>query len=337
MYKITNRRFVYRTTRKTPMKKVLYIGPDIDTATDGNIVSGVFELFGKFEHISKYVYLVDSRKMEDSEFFPEFDADLVVVMGTPWLWDNFQYSIKYKHLLQCFNFHPRAKKLFAGIGTCVDLGAEKSGVLKTPPERYGIRKLFSNAKVMVRDSLSLDFLKNAGIEGIFLNCPSYYLTNPNPIEYKYPVLFYVDPLNTISHEYWRRNPDKLAEYNNIVQTFYHKYSPKVFCARIENVESANNLGFKDVEVVPTLSRCQEICAEGSFFLSGRVHCGVPAYRLGKPVGILPIDSRAQTLTDFGCQAIKTVDDLKYFENINPRPASIMSVDFYHEIIKEMLK
>lgn len=319
------------------MKRVLFMNQSY-SPTDGIIFHGVLDLFKKFRIKQKRIYFRDNELMSPEEFFPEFDADLIVIAGTPWLGHFIQGFPKFENAKTCFKAHPDAKRLFLGIGTSIFLNENKQTVLDQPFCSEILRELFEDSIITARDTLTKEILNDLNIDSKLLPCPAYYLSNPFPrstSKNEYPVLFYIDPLRMCSQEYWRNNEKELERYNEIVLAFYNNYKPKVFCALPHEPELAKNLGIDNVEVLRDYNHTLKVCAEGSFFLSARVHCAIPSFNLGKPTGIIPMDSRHLTLTDFGCKAIKTPSDTDYF-NIAEVNNYISSRKEYEGLIKKVL-
>src|SRR5690606_36925395 len=119
-----------------------------------------------------YFKLRDSVKQTK---FCENEYDLVVVAGTPWLWDSFQNSNKWKNLVGLLNSLPKAKRIFLGIGSCVDLDVmsnSKTTVLRTPNEIKEMQNIYMNSKVFVRDNYASLVFLNAGVPHTIQYCPS---------------------------------------------------------------------------------------------------------------------------------------------------------------------
>ncbi len=285
---------------------LLLVGANPYNPTDGVIVAGVHNILKKAlgTYTYRYVIINDNNEMLVASFKPNERFDAVVVCGTPWLWDSFQKSVKYRNLKKGFSAHPKAKKVFLGIGSCVDLQVNDEDILHREEEQQAIKDLYKDAIVFVRGPLALSALQKAGIEATLAPCPAYFCFEDNYAGFEHHTLIWCDPLQTISKGYWQRNPLALTAYKGLVADYYVKFKPEVYCAFANEVESAVAIGLPAPTVLYSVDHTLEVAKKSIYTLSGRVHCAVPMYALGKPTGIIPIDSRAYVLTEFGCPAVK---------------------------------
>lgn len=282
--------------------KILMIGPDQHNSTDGVIVAGITNLlrqaFGEYD--SDYVFLDDHSIMTAVALRGFTRYDLVIVCGTPWLWDNFQKSIKFRNLLVCFERHHKTPKIFLGAGSCVPLGMFSSNILETEGEQEGIRKLFNynNTTVVVRDSLAKDRLDKAGVGSHQLRCPSFFCYGDLDVSTpsNRAVLIWADPTKTISAEGWT-DEARLKEYCATMKAFYDEHKPQVLCALESERDLAVKIGLPRPLILKGVRHTLEIMAGVGRVLSGRVHCAIPAYVEGAKTELIPLDSRALTLTE----------------------------------------
>jgi hypothetical protein len=294
------------------MKNFLLIGADENNSTDGVIVQGIRHLlndsFGLIQ--SSYVFIDDHKDMSTQEFHPEQHFDAVIVCGTPWLWDSFQITPKYRNMQLAFKTHQEAKKVFLGVGSCLNLKDVTMAILERPDEQKAMQNTYGDAYVVVRDKLAQHKLQLAGVQSTLLPCPAYwcYGMNPAPGYNNYNVLIWTDPKKTISHGDWC-SPEKLAGYYEVVKKYIQVYHPLIFCAKEEDIQGALDIGLTSPMVLRSWEDTLELMGNSGFVLSGRVHCAVPAYVKGAAVGLLPIDSRSGVLSDFGCPLIVNPDDL----------------------------
>lgn len=289
------------------MKEILVIGPNKDNAGDGVIFDGIKNLLG----LPYDYFVLDDHNSQDYIKTKEYDE--IVIAGTPWLWNNFQHSHKYINLHNVLKIHRDTKTIFMGIGACLNLTPEISSALETPEEIKGMKDLFENAEVIVRDHLAKEKLDKVGIKNEYKKCPSYYAKYFDIGENKENILFYHEPLLSISYQWWGENNQKLEEYYEICKIFYKKYNPKVYLIYDKEKEAAEKLGFNVEKTIRSSQEVGEILKTANKVLSGRVHCAVPALAHGKQVGLLPIDTRCYTFSDFGGKLINNVKDLEWYE------------------------
>lgn len=273
---------------------ILFVGADKTNPTDGVIVKGIYNLVEKaypgFK--SEYIFLDDHNEMSISSIYPMNNFDLIIVCGTPWLWDSFQKSVKYSNLKFIFHIHDKAKRLFMGIGTCVNLEDVSSEILRRKDEIQGMKDLFNDSTVIVRDELSRELLSDAKIESTLLPCPAYFCYNDfNFTTKKDNISIWCDPRKTISKSNWV-DEKKYKDYCNTFLAFNDFYNPKVYCAFPEEVESAVKIGLPEPTILYTFQDTMDIMMTGDNVLSGRVHCAVPAFSAGCNTTLVPIDSRA---------------------------------------------
>ena len=290
---------------------------DSDTATDGIIFAGIKNILGgidenvwsspiigteEFDHQS-----VDTSDLEVAQFRPDEKFDMVLIPGTPWLWDSFQKSHKYRNLIRMIDAHPEAKKVFFGIGTALNMNVG-GDVLSRPDEKGAMVRMAKDALVIVRDGIAKHKLLQAGVNCHHLPCPAYFCYGPEfkePTSFNDNVLIWYNPLTGISKGYWGRNPELFQNYLKMVKRFVDEYSPKVYTvlnchtAYAEDQKHLNSIGVTEFDILKTSSDTKSVMENANIVMSGRVHCSVPAYVQGKAVSLLRIDSRANVLTDFG--------------------------------------
>lgn len=308
---------------------------DTESSTDGAIISGIKKLlryvFDDFEVksvIPNKTIEFKGKKIKICEFF-KFDEndityemlykddefDLIIVPGTPWIWDQFYKSPKYRNLIKLIEIHKNTPIIFFGIGSCVSKGNISS--LFRPEEQKHIRYLFSKGMVIVRDSLTYSALTNAGVDAYLLPCPSFFAAEKIRNKNNSISFVFLDPLTTITAIDWI---EKKYQYENLKNTI-EKVMEEIFKNNGKNyiaIHSKKNLE-KSINYIKTYSLdiIEDIyqtikLAENSLLITMRVHCGAFAHSSQTKTAIIPIDSRALTLTDFGCFEINSFEDFKYF-------------------------
>jgi len=280
---------------------ILLIGPAETNSTDGVIVKGIKYLLNRsYPNCDiTYKFLIDIIPQTPNDFNVGTQYDIVVVCGTPWLWDSFQNTDKFKNLKMAFNNHPEAKKLFMGIGTCLHLKDADSDILERPNEVTAMHEVYDNATVIVRDHLALAKLTKAGIKAALLPCPAYYAYGdevPTAIK-QYNVLIYQDPTESISKGDWQ-DQSKLNDYYAVMHQFRDAYNALVYCANPSDLPGAEANGFTPISVLNTVEETLELMRFAKHVLSGRVHNAVPAIVQGADTKLMALDTRSYVVTDF---------------------------------------
>lgn len=290
---------------------ILMIGPNRNNATDGVIIRGIEYLLNRNYHNIYITYreLNDIVPQGRADFYEALDFDLIVIAGTPWLWDSFQNSIKWQNLLVCLlDAHPQSKRLFMGIGSCLTLYNNDPNILCRPEEQAAMRSIYNSSTVIVRDSIAFLKLAEAGIKSHFLPCPAYFCygdedlyLRPNPEKLHDKdgnnILIWTDPKQTISSSDWP-DSEKLTEYHQTCLDFYHEFNPKVYCALPSEIPAAIKIGLPAPILLSKTDDTLNLMRTANRVLSGRVHCAVPAIAQGALVNLMAIDTRAYVVIDF---------------------------------------
>ncbi|MEW6012588.1 MAG: polysaccharide pyruvyl transferase family protein [Elusimicrobiota bacterium] len=306
---------------------------DTDSATDGVIFKGIENLFKivfkdfEFKSVIKTENLkvrdefvriarfdeFDERELGEDKFYPNEIFAAVVVPGTPWIWDQFYKSVKYKNLIKMIEIHRYAPVIFLGIGSCVSKGNEES--IMREEEKKEINNLFSKGAVVCRDSLAYLALSNANVEANFLPCPSYFAYDGENFEderYGNELSFiYFDPYDSISSISWKDKKEDYEKFCEIVKNIKKKDNVKIYSA-INSGDSEIVNKYSKFILLRNSSDTINLIKNSKKLISVRVHCTAAAYANGVDSAVIPIDSRAKTLTDFGCFEINNLEDLEYF-------------------------
>ena len=319
------------------------------TATDGIIANGATNIlkhvFGEYEIkvANEPPGKFDLEDLPDACFYPAEKFDAIIILGTPWLWDQFYKSKKYRNLMRLFKLHKNTPRVYMGVGSCLLLNDNGVDILTRKSEAKNIRNMMSGPINIVRDRLAKDALDAVGVKSCLLPCPSYFCYGLEPIEpikSDKNILIWYNPLTGISNCYWK-NKKELNRYTAIIKDFYNAYKPEVYCAvnmpshYDEDLIWAKKLGLPNPVILKDYEHTKKVIMGAGKVLSGRVHCSVPAFVQGKPIGILPIDSRARVLTDFGCQAI--VNNLKPFRSMEFKKRDFSKYLKEYEIMLSAIK
>ena len=272
--------------------RILLYGEDRNRATDGNIVQGTeFLLKLKYPNaIIDYIQFQDFYVVAPEYFNSHIKYDKVVLCGTPWIWDKFYLSTKYRNWLTLKAAHPEASIIMLGIGSCLNLDDIKSSLVREDTDIPFLKELTVGATVVVRDTLAHDILSNAGVHSILLPCPSFWCTIKWAPKTK-NLLIWCDPRQSISKCGWANDEEYNAYCEKFVD-FYYKYNPNVYCVHENEKASAVMAGLPEPMLLGNLDESHEIIRNSEYVLSGRVHCAVPAWVSGAITEIVAIDSRA---------------------------------------------
>lgn len=283
--------------------RALLIGADQHNPTDGQIVRGTkYLLSKKYTNIEfDYVFIDDHKDMRPEDFNSSTSYDLLVVCGTPWIWDHFWNTAKYRNQLLARKTHPKAKVILMGIGTCMNISAIGSPLLTREKERSKLREMCEGVTVIVRDSIAKSLLDNAGVSSQHLPCPAFWTFVPEAPFSILPdcnLLVWYDPRFGVSNGDWT-DKEKLKTYCRRFVNFHKKYPDcAVRCAKPEDVQGALELGLPKPEVFSGHEQAIAAIFQSNNVISGRVHNAVPAVRLAGNVELVAVDSRSQTFEDF---------------------------------------
>lgn len=306
---------------------------DTDSATDGVIFKGIENLFkivfkefefksvirtenlkvrDQFIRIARFDEF-DEKELDEDRFYPGEVFDAVIVPGTPWIWDQFHKSVKYKNLINMIETHRYAPVIFLGIGSCVSKGNE--GAIMREEEKKEINNLFSKGSVVCRDSLAYLALSNANVESNFLPCPSYFAYDgedfKNHSDSRDLSFVYFDPYDSISAISWKDKKEDYDRFLEIAENIKKKDNVKIYSA-INSSDKKIIDKYSEFILLKNSSDTISLIKNSKKLISVRVHCTAAAYANGIDSAVIPIDSRAKTLTDFGCFEINNLEDLEYF-------------------------
>jgi hypothetical protein len=315
--------------------KLLLIGADENNSRDGVIVEGTKRLISRI--VQKYdchYHLLNDHITENDDFFLKNQFTHIIICGTPWLWDQFHVSVKYKNLINILDNQISNKILFCGVGSCIGLQHIDSDLCEDDLHQEGIRNLFLRGTVICRDDLIHKKLEKAGVASNFLPCPSmfFYLNKEIHIKNNENILIWCDPEKLISNCDWNEE-EKLNGFYNLCKKFIEMYDSKVYCAEEHDIQKACDIGLPKPILLKTWKETLHLMSYANYVLSGRVHCAVPAFVLGKPTSIIPFDSRHKVLSDFGCPV--SVDE----NNIIFSQTSIDTTNYlndYDQILQKFL-
>lgn len=274
--------------------KILGIGANRFNPRDGVICSGITQILG--QDFSQYVMIRDTAEQQLDDFLPNEQFDYLIYCGTPWLWDQMQFSPKYRNTMLAISAHPEAKVIFMGIGSCLYLNDIDSQIMRRESDQKMLRSTFAGTTVIVRDILAKEILDKAGVVASLLPCPSYF-NKLKPSTKECNVMFYHAPRTGISSGYWSN--ERLEEYRDKFRAFNRNHNPQIVVCEKEEIEIAQELFQKPVHLISTPQETFQWCEKADKVLSGRVHNAVPAQLAGAEVELVPVDSRYLTIQPLG--------------------------------------
>jgi len=290
---------------------------------------------------------------EIDTYVSEYDwgeIDLVVLAGSPWLWDACERSIKYKLILDALKRYPNAKKIGLGLGSCFskechyNIAYEEASkyFLNTDLAKLTLHNIYSHFDyLLVRDYFAKQIFDMIEINSIYTYDTSAYAYNfigPKKNKGDKKVLFFYDPSKGISQKHLDFTPTKYVEYQ---LEWAKTNNADIYVNNTADKATLNNLGincFFSVDLNFLSHKFQEY----DKMLSGRIHMAVLGFLSGIPnIIVLPVDSRFMTILKLGIKvhwigkawsyhSEKIIED-KIWEKIKKEEAIIV------KNLKEILK
>jgi len=232
---------------------------------------------------------------------------LLIVCGTPWLWDRCEESRKYADLSYLVEAMPRATKIALGIGACLPLMSDPSLLIGAPSTLCRLRELWRLfALITVRDSFAGSILRAAGVETLALPCPSVVAgermaarmqaehaeRNPAIVVYLPQIGISRDALpRAFVDDYLAAQIDFAAASNVDVAC--------ILPAEAEWVAKALRRPLAQVSVLADRESIYRYVAHRPLLVTGRIHVAIPAFMAGTRCCLLPVDSRYRTAEEVG--------------------------------------
>jgi len=231
--------------------------------------------------------------------------DLIVVCGTPWIWDQCTKSIKYQELMTLLNQSDKPK-IGMGLGSCFPLEMNFKAKLRIKsrvPNLDYVLGFFDY--VFVRDKLAAKICKTMAKKAKLLCCPSVFakeFINFLPLREKNDLVFFYAPQFGLSGGVLNNNFVK--HYIDLQVDYARKYQAKVICINEDEFELANSIGL-NVKLFKTPSELASELSGAKTLLSGRVHGCMFTVGACIPAALLPVDTRFLTYRYCGGKIIMT--------------------------------
>lgn len=310
--------------------KVLYFHPVGTSINVGDDITylGSIELIkaaiGAHEIINYFAEL-ESEYNEYLALQAVSQADLIVLSGTPWLWDMCHVSEKYNILKRILSFSNKPK-IALGIGSSYPLNHYPI----TLPQIKDIWNMFNF--ISTRDPIASAALTDAGVESYNSFCTSAYAPIYNEAQWHLdtrPTVVYYDISTGIAKDVVR--PWMQKAYNKFLLKVISQYNAKVITITEAEQETLSNIGIESF----TPKTPQEVAVSligSQFVLSGRIHTAIPSAMQGIPTYIMPVDSRWLTTIPFGILPI-----FKENYSSDPRFASVTKPNLREQVVNEKEK
>lgn len=294
------------------MKQINYITiqPDSNTVTDGQIMAGIEYILRTNPEI-KFNKLKALNVDSNQDWFHELplkqDVNLILVCGTPFMWHDFQHSVKIKNTIDIIQHYTNVKVIFIGIGACIELDhMDSGGILESNNETRCLTHLYNNKNLVItRDVLAYKKLKRIQLNSALLPDPSLWainlFTEAVPDQFKFvpnqktqSTQVWYDPLIGISSVYWHRNPIQLQQYYQRYLNFKDPMK-SVYCKTLAERDSAVRILNLEPQIWANPLAVHLTLSKTKRLQTGRVHIALPALSHDIPeIELIPIDSRYLT-------------------------------------------
>lgn len=228
----------------------------------------------------------------DGKHIPLIDADVAVVIGTPWLWDHCWQSEKYQHL-DSFHRHSASKRIALGVGA----------------DDEALRWWRQYRGIICRDHLALRFFSKIAPTRN-LPCPSLFAAQAagiHPSPSRGEVLIYC-ALDTASSGRYLTD-DQMGQ----IQEMQFKLIAQGTAVVTMTQEDRKRFEKTFNRLVPCLSdpiTLLKYLSEFKTVISARVHGCMAGLSFGLEAKIIPIDTRAYTAMQVGAVPIVTWPDME---------------------------
>lgn len=250
--------------------------------------------FGTFS--CKHTVLRDNSTNHPDDFHPDEKFDLIIQLGSPFVWHRMHLSRKWKNMHTAMFLHPQTPVVMMGVGSCFNLGT----TIEFSPD--DIKDIYGQSRVttITRDNIAQASLSRAGVYSTCLPCPAFF-SHQQTGHLKSPAIVWYDPRLGLSSSSWKDS----MQFTSYVERFrqFHAENPSaaIYTINQSEIDSARRLGLFEgsgIELILDTRHNVDCMSRVSKLLSGRVHCAVPAFIAGADVELIPIDTRHRTLEDW---------------------------------------
>lgn len=251
----------------------------------------------------------------DSMELPEHN--LLVLCGTPWIWDQCTKSAKYGDLVKVLSLSD-APKIAAGIGTCFPLGFDCNTIEQAHTFMPGLENIFSAfSSITVRDKFAQKICELVKLRSNLLCCPAVFANEYlHPLTHKpdKDILFFYAPQFGLSRSIL--SEDFTRHYIDLQVDYATSNSAEVLCINPHEAQAVEKMGLKP-DLLTSPEQVGERLLAARTLLSGRVHGCMFTAGLDISAALLPVDTRYMTYRYCGGKIIMSdqvskvgSDDLK---------------------------
>lgn len=287
--------------------RILYIHPiDSGNAGDKVILAGCRSLLDEAFGFHESIYCSIEKGEKDDSYLEEFEKehfDLLVVSGTPWIWDMCEKSKKYGVLSRMVLMAEakKAKMIALGIGSCFPLATNTllnhfTGNHKEET-RESLKALYSKFNLVItRDQIAQICMNTIETESFLAPCPACFMDYPESNKTGMPALVFYNPGKGLSADSF--DDFFLRSFIECQVQFINRMHPFVLTMSVADHRWLIQNGFRTTLIngpIQLISALKSV----PFVLSGRVHAAIPARMMGISTVILPVDTRYLTAAYVG--------------------------------------
>ena len=267
---------------------------------------------GGHQYLDVLQFDFERAEREVDAYIPQFgwpQVDLIVLAGSPWIWNNCEKSNKYKLLEYAYQRWPNAKRIALGLGSCYGNKCYNLMLMnhvncfynsKSMKMLYEVYSKFD--LIVVRDFLAkyiFDRLNLPAVDTFDTSVYAYQFLgkkfDENPVPRSNKISFFYDPSFGLSKgDLWFSTD----EYNKRQLDWTEKNNAEIYTNSLEDatVLVKNKIPFNFSTDIKFLFHLFQECSE---MFSGRIHMGMLGFIAGIPkIRVLPVDSRFMTVLKF---------------------------------------
>lgn len=316
--------------------KVLFVVPSPDANPGDEVTfSGISRLIDESIVVASrgffYLEAQTPDVIEDNRQLLLDDFDLLVVCGTPWLWDHCVPSRKYEELGRLLTRYGGSRKIALGIGACVPFHHGKDLVCADEHAAKALRDIWRQFDLITtRDDIAADILNACGVPCHHEFCPSVLgfssiqdRSRPPRKSRRNALIFYL-PQVGISRG--SLPDDFLDDYVKMQLNIAAARKLELACLLATEAEYLAHRLQVTLGSIPVLGSADAIyrfVADKPLVVTGRVHVAIPALMAGCRACLLPVDSRYRTAAELGVRILWRYKS--HFPVIRIRPVPMRSL------------
>jgi len=288
--------------------------------------------------------MIRAHDTEPKTYIKEYawgDIDIIVLAGSPWIWNTCDKSKKYKLLTDALKRWPKAKVIGLGIGSCFSNEVYRNMrqdevdryFFNDPTRKQRLHDIYKRFNyILVRDNFAKYILERCNVKSTYSYDTSIFAhhrfgKSKYKGQRKKRALFFYKPDDGISKNCLNF---KASEYIQFQLDWAKKYNADIYCNGVGEKIFLEDKGIKASFSVD-LDFLSSKFTEYNDLLSGRVHMAILGFMTGIPnITLLPIDTRFMTVLKFGI-TLKFVGHSFNYSPIKVAPA------IWKDINKEEVK